>query len=641
MCGIAGVLDADARTPADELAARASAMAGALEHRGPDGAGLWSDPAAGIAFGHRRLAIVDLSREGEQPMASTDGRWVVTYNGELYNAVDLKPELEATGVRFRGHCDTEVLVEALAAWGLEATLERANGMFAFAAWDRHERRLHLVRDRLGEKPLYYGWAGRSLLFGSELKALRRHPGCPTEIDRGAVALYLRLGYIPAPHTIYRGISKLPAATVVTVAGATASEPVPYWSLAEVAERGAASPVGPEALDGLHDLLADAVARRLQADVPVGVFLSGGIDSAAVAALAQVKAPSRIRTFTIGFDDPAIDEADHASKVAAHLGTDHTTLRATEADGMAIVPELAGIYDEPFADPSAVPTLLLSRLTRNEATVALSGDGGDEVFTGYNRYVMGAAAWPRMRWVPHAARHLAGRALLAVPHGRMERLTARAGPALRMRTPADKVQRLASLLDARSAADVPLALVSLWPDPEAIVINGREPRTVLHEPARWPRLPAVVDQLQALDSVTTLPDQMLAKVDRASMAASLEVRVPLLDHRVVELAWRLPTDLRRRGAVGKWALRQVAYRHVPAALLDQPKTGFDPPLGAWLRGPLRPWAEELLATDRLAAAGYLRPEPIRRIWSEHLAARRNWDYRLWSVLMFCAWLADWG
>ena len=633
MCGISGVLDPDAASTEEELHRLAGAMASVVAHRGPDDDGVWVDAAAGIGFGHRRLAIIDLSSCGHQPMTSRDGRWTITYNGELYNFGQLRRELEAAGVAFRGHADPEVLVEAVAVWGLEGALARANGMFAFAAWDGRDRSLHLVRDRLGEKPLYWGRAGPTVVFASELQALRRHPGFDDTIDRDALAAYFRRGRVPHPQSIYVGASALPPGSILTFSKGS-PEPVitRYWSLAHLAS----APVTPiadgDAVDALHELLLDSVSLRAVADVPLGAFLSGGIDSTTVVALLAATTDRPVRTFTIGFDDPGMDESAAARAVASHLGTQHEEVAVGADVALTAVGRLGAVHDEPFGDPSALPTLLVCEAARAHMTVALSGDGGDEVFAGYNRHVLGASFWARASRVPAGLRNVAAVGVGAVPH----RWVRRAGTAAErfVRNPADKVAKLATILPATDAADLGERLLAVWPPGSELVIGGRDARSA---DASLGRSGGVAEQLAFLDTATTLPDDMLVKVDRASMHVALEVRVPLLDHRVVEWVWRHPFELRLRDGVGKWALRQVLARYVPPALTDRPKMGFDPPLGAWLRGPLRSWADDLLSPQRILADGFLRPEPVSAAWRGHLSGRRNADYQLWSVLAFQQWL----
>jgi len=648
MCGITGALDLSASQREDDLRAVVDAMRDTLTHRGPDADGTWLDAPAGIALGHRRLSIVDLTSAGAQPMESASGRFVLTYNGELYNAPDLAADLAAAGHRFRGHSDTEVLVEAIAAWGLERTLARANGMYAFAVWDRTDRTLHLVRDRLGEKPLYYGWFGSTLLFGSELKALRAHPAFDAEIDRGALTSYLRFNCVPSPQSIFEQVRKLPPASVLTIATGDArpqtATPRAYWSAVDAfaPEQARTGVTDADATDELEALLLDAVRIRMRSDVPLGAFLSGGVDSATVVALMHAQGDQTVRTFTIGSTSRAHNEADRAALIANRLGSRHTELIVTGDDALATVDRLPVVYDEPFSDSSQIPTLLVSELARRDVTVSLSGDGGDELFGGYNRYFWGRAIWRRIGHLPPAMRRIGARALTTVSPARWDREFRRFGPLLpprlRQRTPGDRLHKLAEVLAVRNPEDLYLGLVSAWKSPNALVLGGAEYPTAIRDRAQWALLPDFAQQMMFLDLITYLPDDILAKVDRASMGVGLEARVPLLDHRVVEFAATLPLHLKIRKNEGKWLLRQVLYRYVPPALIDRPKMGFGVPIDAWLRGPLRAWAEDLLSADRLHREGFLAPAPIREKWVEHLGGARNWQYYLWNVLQFQAWLA---
>ncbi len=646
MCGLTGYWDLARESGGDQLRATIARMAATLRHRGPDDEGVWVDPAAGIALGFRRLSILDLSAEGRQPMQSAGGRYVVLFNGEIYNFQALRQELEARGDRFRGHSDTEVLLAAVSRWGLEAALERFNGMFAFALWDRERRVLHLVRDRLGEKPLYYGWIQQTLLFGSELKALRAHPSFQPEIDRNALALYVRYSCVPTPHSIYRGIYKLPPGTILTLDERSIGadpRPVAYWSVREVAERGVAEPfAGPpgEAAAHLEELLSDAIRLRMIADVPLGAFLSGGIDSTTVVALMQAHSARAVKTFSIGFEDPDYNEAAHAAAVARHLGADHTELVVTPAEAMAVIPRLPALYDEPFADPSQIPTFLVAELARRAVTVSLSGDGGDELFAGYNRYRWGTGIWPRVARMPRALRAAAAAGIGTVAPATWTSMFAKVNavlpPRLRPRSPGDKLHKLAAALSVDDPETAYLGLTSHWMDASLVV--GASNASVPNG-SREPELPTAIHQMMYRDTVAYLPDDILVKVDRATMGVSLEARIPLLDHRVVEFAWRLPVEMKIRAGESKWVLRQLAYQYVPRELLERPKAGFAVQIDTWLRGPLRGWAEELLSERRLGNEGFFRPQPIRARWTEHLSGQRNWADSLWGILMFEAWLRD--
>jgi asparagine synthase (glutamine-hydrolysing) len=625
-------------------------MGAAIGHRGPDSAGIWMDEKAGIGLSHRRLSILDLSPAGHQPMVSSSGRYVLVFNGEIYNHVDLRSELNSGVAGWRGHSDTETLLEGFEVWGPEITLKKTIGMFALALWDRAGRVLTLARDRLGEKPLYYGWSGKAFVFGSELKAFWAYPGFNREIDRGALALLLRHNYIPAPHSIYRGIKKLLPGTFAQLQVETCSrnewpEPVPYWSLRNIAEEGQSSPFESseqEAIDALEQLLRDAVHLQMASDVPLGAFLSGGVDSSTIVALMQAQSSRPVRTFTIGFSEHGYNEAEYAREVAKHLGTDHTELYVTPEDALDVIPRLPHLYDEPFSDSSQIPTFLLSQLVREHVTVSLSGDAGDELFGGYNRYLLASTIWKGMGRVPAFARCSLAWCMKTVPPGIWNAIFGSRNKlvphSLRMSLPGDKFQKLSELLDCQTPEAVYHNLISHWKRPADIVLNGEEPDTVITDSAQWPKLPLLDQHMMYLDSSSYLPDDILVKVDRAAMAVSLETRVPFLDHRVVEFAWRLPISMKiRPQGQSKWILRQVLYRYVPKSLIERPKMGFGVPIDNWLRGPLREWAESLLNEDRLVREGFFDPVPIRRKWAEHLSGRRNFQYYLWDVLMFQQWL----
>ncbi|WP_406695902.1 asparagine synthase (glutamine-hydrolyzing) [Singulisphaera sp. Ch08] len=644
MCGFAGFLKLDRGLNADSMTASVLGMADMLHHRGPDDRGTWVDAEAGLALGFRRLAIVDLTPEGHQPMASAGGRYVLAFNGEVYNHAELRRELQRAGAPcFRGHSDTEVMLAAFEKWGPERALERFVGMFAFALWDRHERTLRLARDRLGEKPLYYGRTGGDLVFGSELKALRAYPGFQGEIDRDALSLYMRFGYVPAPYSIFRGIYKLPPATTVTIRDvAVVPEPVPYWSARSASQAGAVAPfhgTEVEAIDRIETLLREAVGLQMVADVPLGAFLSGGVDSSTIVALMQSQSPRPVKTFTIGFEEAGYDEACHAMAVARHLGTEHTELYVTANEAREVIPSLPAMFDEPFADSSAIPTYLVSQLARHYVTVSLSGDGGDELFGGYDWYPRTANVWRKLRRLPRPLRGTTSKVLAGLALG-SARAPGFSSHASRLSPFAsfDKLHKLAALLGrSTEPEDVHWILRSTWEGRSSVVLGADES---FPTPPGWkfgPGLGDVPHRLMLTDLLTYLPDDVLAKVDRASMRNSLEARAPFLDHRVVELALSLPTTLKFREGRGKWLLRQVLDRHVPRALIERPKMGFSVPVGAWLRGPLRGWAEGLLEEGRLRQEGFLDPLPVRRKWEEHLSGARNRDAHLWHALMFQAWL----
>jgi asparagine synthase (glutamine-hydrolysing) len=660
MCGLAGFLDASLNDANDQKA-RISLMTNVITHRGPDDGGTWVDPETGIALGHRRLAILDLSPQGRQPMTSSSGRYVIVFNGEIYNHLALREELGNSNLLqqstsspngftgWRGHSDTEVMLEAFEQWGVEGALSRFNGMFAFALWDRQDRVLHLARDRLGEKPLYYGWMGNVFLFGSELKALKAHPAWEGEIDRGALALYMRHTYIPAPYSIYSGIRKLLPAHVLSIPLSGGNMETPpsraYWSVKAVAEAGVRHPFAgneAEAVGSLDGLLRDAVKLRMEADVPLGAFLSGGIDSSAVVALMQTQSLRPVRTFTIGFHEEGYNEAKHAKAVAKHLGTEHTELYVTAAEAMEVIPKLPQIYDEPFADSSQIPTFLVSKMTRQHVTVALSGDGGDELFGGYNRYFWGRDIWYKVGWMPKSARVATARGLTALPPQTWDKIFSVMGMMLphrlRANLPGDKLHKLAGVLACATPEAMYRGLVSFW-EPASVVLGASEPPTALTDVGQCADIPDFTQRMMFLDTVSYLPDDILAKVDRASMAVSLEGRVPLLDHRVVEFAWTLPLDMKIRGGQGKWPLRQLLYKYVPRELIERPKMGFGVPIDVWLRGPLREWAENLLDESRLKKEGFFNTRVVREKWSEHLAGNRNWASLIWTVLMFQAWLEE--
>lgn len=644
MCGFVGFAGEPGALGGAALKRIVTGMADSLATRGPDDSGVWVSPETGVALGHRRLSVIDLSPAGRQPMPSASGRTVIVYNGEVYNFPEIRRELEAQGVRFRGRSDTEAVVEACEAWGAEVAAGKLIGMFAFALWDTRNRTLTLVRDRLGIKPLYWGRCGGVLFFGSQPKAFFGHPSWRPEIDRDSLAAYLRFGYVPAPRSIFRRIEKLEPGCLVEIASDGTPARRRYWDLRAIARDGAASSADlndDDAVEALDALLRDAVKRRMVADVPLGALLSGGIDSSTVLALMQAQSSRPVKSFSIGFDETDYDEAHHAKRVAEHLGTDHTELYVSPDRARELLPAIPSSFDEPFADVSQLPTCLLSELTRRHVTVALSGDGGDELFAGYTRYAAVNGARRLVGVLPRALRGPLARVLRALPADMADTVFRIAPRAVRPRHVAGKARTLADLLDLDSADALYLRAVSMWPDPDSIVLGGRECEDAYRDPAVSRDFPHFMDRMQFLDAATYLPDDILAKVDRASMAVSLEVRVPLLDHRVAEFAWRLPRAMKMRNGVGKWLLRRVLDAYVPRRLTDRPKTGFGVPIGRWLAGPLREWAEDLLAEDRMRRGGYLDPAPVRDAWNAHRQGRAHFEKRIWNVLMFESWRDSWG
>ncbi|NQV44712.1 MAG: asparagine synthase (glutamine-hydrolyzing) [Rhodospirillales bacterium] len=642
MCGIAGIFNYQGSE--DSLTHTCQQMTRALVHRGPDDEGIWVDAAAGVALGQRRLAIIDLSVEGHQPMSSACGRYVITFNGEIYNFQNIRQTLEMGGWSFRGHSDTEVLLAAISAWGIEEALKRSNGMFALALWDSQEKAVYLARDRVGQKPLYYGVAAGALVFGSELKAITGFPGFSPEVNRDVLSLFMRHGYIPDPYAIWQGFHKLkPGAALKIDASALSNpdlpEPVPYWNLEKTSTTPPSTTSDPLAVEEqLDSLLRDAVKKCMVSDVPIGAFLSGGIDSSLVVALMQSQSPSPVHTFSIGFHEDTYNEAQHARKVAEHLGTHHTELYVTERDALDVIPSLATMYDEPFADSSQIPTHLVSKLAREHVTVSLSGDGGDELFCGYNRYVWGQNFSSAIGRVPHSLRRAASAAISAVPVGLWDSLMHAAPARFSYRQMGDKLHKLAGILDAESPEVAYWRLTSLWRNPDLIVRNGTEPMTRLSEQSSWPKARSFEEQMMLLDIMVYLPGDILTKVDRAAMAVGLETRVPLLDHRVIEFAQGLPLEIKLKAGVGKWILRRVLDRYIPSTLIDRPKMGFGVPIDRWLRTNLKEWAEDLLTEERLTREGYFNAGPIRQMWCEHLSGRRNWQHQLWAVLMAQEWLS---
>lgn len=647
MCGIAGAISNSFNK--SEWERCLNTMCGLLAHRGPDDEGVWMDERAGVGLAHRRLSIIDLSPNGHQPMVSLSGRHVISYNGEIYNYLCEKEDLERSGVTFRGRSDTETLLESIEAKGLEAALKLANGMFAFGLWDRREGSLCLARDRMGEKPLYYGFVGKAFVFASELKAIRAFPGFNNEIDRDVLNLLLRHSCIPAPYSIYKGIFKLLPGTFLRInredlERGLLPKPVSYWSLRTVAERGVADPFPgreEEAILEVERLIKESVRMRLLSDVPIGIFLSGGIDSSTIAALMQDASSQPIRSFSIGYRETKFNEADHAAAVARHLGTEHTEFHVTPSDAMEVIPQLPHIYDEPFSDPSQIPTFLVSKLARRHVTVSLTGDGGDELFCGYVRHIWGKRMSDRMRLFPARTRRLISSALTAFSPDRWDsivRVFIHFLPdVFRHEMPGERIHKLAEVLAADSGEAFYRVLTSHWKNPERIVIRSVEPSTILTDRTRWAKLPDLTSSMFFWDMAFYLPDDILVKVDRASMAYNLEIRPPFLDHRLVELAWRIPLSLKLRKGEGKWILRQILFKYIPRKILKRPKMGFGVPIDSWLRGPLRGWAEDLLDESRIRREGFFDARAVRQTWLEHLSGRYNRQYHVWDILMFQAWL----
>jgi asparagine synthase (glutamine-hydrolysing) len=642
MCGLTGFWDLKHTIDVSSYAEIAKAMAMQIKDRGPDSEGVWCDDKAGLAFGHRRLAIVDLSPAGHQPMLSHSQRSVISYNGEIFNTAELRNELIAQGHSFRGLSDTEVILEACEAWGIEEAVKRFIGMFVFAIWDRQEKVLSLVRDRMGIKPLYWGFHQSVLLFGSQLKSFKPHPAWQPEINLEAASAFLRYSYVPAPLSIFKDIHKLQPGSILKIDASGAYKITPFWDMAQVAQKGQSDQTSKseaELVDELDVLLRDAVKRRMVADVPLGAFLSGGIDSSTVVAMMQAQSNRPIQSFSIGFHDKEYNEAPYAKAVAQHLGTEHHELYLTPPDIYDIIPTIPEWCDEPFADSSQIPTYLVSKLARSQVTVSLSGDGGDELFAGYTRYLMGPKVAKILELTPEWVLKKTGQAIHMLSPQTWDFLAKPLPRSMRPRHIGDKAYKLASIFSKPD--HYYRCLVSSWTDPTQMIPQVNEPEI---GPWHHPEVETFTDrvaQMQFMDTISYLPDDILTKVDRASMAVSLEARVPLLDHRVVEFAWSLPMSMKIRKGKGKWILRQVLDRYVPNHLIERPKMGFGLPIGDWLRGPLREWAENLLAESRLRNEGLLSSSPIRTQWQEHLSGHRDWKISLWSILMLQAWREHWG
>ena len=650
MCGIAGYFTVQKQRAYEEMEQITKRMINTLQHRGPDGFGVWIDIDKGICLGHRRLAIIDLSSNGQQPMISSSGRYVITFNGEIYNFQELRHELKlVSDISFRGYSDTEVMLAAFDVWGVEKALKRFIGMFAFALWDRQEHLLYLARDRMGEKPLYYGWMGPTFLFGSDLAALCAHPEFKKEIDQDVLSLYLRHQYVPAPYSIYKDIFKLPQGTYLSInlnEQFSTLEPTPYWSAEKMifdAKEAYHLESEEEAIHKLDGLLRNVIDQQMISDVPTGVFLSGGIDSSTIAALMQQLSTQSVKTFTIGFNIEGYNEAVHAKEVANYLGTNHTELYVTPEQVLEVIPKLPSLYNEPFSDSSQIPTFLVSELARTKVTVSLSGDGGDELFGGYNRYYWVNEVWNKMAWAPSRVRRFISSLLTSVSPQSLDTMYSFFAPVFsgkwKQMLPGEKLYKLAEVITAESPKAMYCDLISLWKHPALISKGATEPMTIINNSGCWPDLENITEWMMYMDMMTYLPDDILVKVDRASMGKSLEVRAPFLDHRVVEFSWKLPLNMKMRNHQGKWILRQVLYQYVPKHLIERPKMGFSIPIHVWLRGPLREWAENLLDQKKLDDGGLFDSGLIRRKWEEHISGRYNWQHYLWNILMFQAWIEN--
>lgn len=649
MCGICGAFSPKERHP--DLEAILNEMAASLAHRGPDRSGVWTADENELGLAHRRLSIIDLSNAGAQPMRSASGRYILAFNGEIYNFKELREEINGEGTVWNGHSDTEVMLSAFERWGCDAAVEKFIGMFAFALWDTQEQELYLGRDRIGEKPLYYGWEGDTFLFASELKALKAFPGWQGRVDHQSLSLFVRHIYIPAPRTIYKGFFKLPPGHILKISMNSRSQsktkPYPYWDARKIVEYGCSSQFRgsiDEALDSLDQLLKKVISGQMISDVPLGAFLSGGIDSSLIVALMQSLHNRPVKTFTVGFTESAYNEANHARRVANHLGTEHTEISVTPEEAMEVIPKLADIYDEPFADASQIPTILVSQITRQYVTVSLSGDAGDELFGGYNRYSWVNSIWTRLSKCPHNLRPLFESVLKALPPQSWDKLFALLTPILpkaaNQSLPGDKIHKLAEIVTSKSPEEMYHRLISTWKNPTELVMQADEPYIPITDQHQWAKVDSITEKMMYFDMVTYLPDDILVKVDRAAMASSLETRVPFLDHRVCEFAWKLPLSMKVHDGQGKWLLRRLLYRYVPKELIERPKMGFGVPIDQWLRGPLKEWASDLLNVDRLKRDGYFNPSLIHQKWEAHLSGKQNWQYHLWSVLMFQLWQDRW-
>jgi asparagine synthase (glutamine-hydrolysing) len=645
MCGIAGFYSPQG-TDRRELHAIGTAMHRAIAHRGPDSADTWQDPDYPLVLSHRRLAIIDLSADGAQPMASHSGRYVIVYNGEIYNYQDIEADLRAAGHTFKGRSDTEVMLTAIEQYGLNHTLQKINGMFVFALWDRQSKQIHFARDRFGKKPLYIGWAGQSLVFGSELKALHAHPDFTPELDRNVLSLYMRFGYVCAPHAIFKNVwqllpgGRLSLDAQTMQAGEDLSRRMElYWSLKQAVEDGRANPAGEDEgmiIDTFGDMLSRSVKQRMMADVPLGAFLSGGIDSSLITAIMQANSNRPVKTYSIGFDDAAYDESKAAAKIAAYIGTDHHEFHVTGRDALDVIPLLPDMYDEPFADASQIPTYLISKMARSHVTVALTGDGGDEILGGYDRHTKLPALWNKMAWMPPAVRRTMGALAMRVPQDMYDRVRP-AYPQFGRR-----VHRMAQAMSAGDTRTLYTTLLQVWPEKDGVVPGAVMPDIPLDDESSWPRGLSLAEKMIYADLLSYRSNDLMVKADRASMAVALEARAPLMDYELCAYSWRLPHEIKVRGGQGKWLLRQLLERYVPREMFDRPKSGFSVPLHQWLRGPLKGWGDDLLSLDRLKRQGILNAELVAASWQNFQAGRAGHANAsdLWTALMFQSWHDRW-
>jgi len=645
VCGIAGFIGEDRCNDRNHHGTIVQMM-NAIKHRGPDSEGYWHNSEFNVCFGHRRLSIIDLSTHGHQPMISYSDRYVIVFNGEIYNHLLLRENLRVSGadIAWRGHSDTETLLACIDTWGLEKTIKKCSGMFAIALFDKKDNVVYLVRDRMGEKPLYYGVQEGFFLFGSELKALKQHPSFQGEIDRNSLALQLKYNYIPTPRSIYKGISKLAPGTILKVDVSSkytnieaVGSPVAFWSLKEVAINAQSNIYTGNTIEAINDLdklLSHSVKEQMEADVPLGAFLSGGVDSSLIVSIMQSQSSSPVESFSIGFDEEGYNEAVYSKQIAQHLGTKHTDLYVSAQDAINVIPELSSLYDEPFSDSSQIPTYLVSEMTKKSVSVSLSGDAGDELFGGYNRYLWTRKIWNKVKFMPPSVKKFIAWGMLSVSPMAWNKILYQI---VSMPLPGDKIHKLANLLPAKSADDFYFHLISHWYDVESIVIGAECVVAPVANNISKLELGSIEQNMMYLDSISYLPDDILTKLDRAAMGVSLETRIPFLNHHVVEFAYQLPLSMKIRNGQSKWILRQVLDKYIPRELMERPKMGFAVPIDSWLRGPLRDWAESLLDESRLKQEGFFHVEPVRMKWDEHLSANRNWQYHLWDVLMFQSWL----